>query len=1037
MAEAISAFGLAASILQVIDFSSNVVAKFWKFYRTTSDRSNECPDINSINSDLCRIVKDLQSSSDTSNNDAPLWKLARECQTAAEELQKILQSLLVAHSTTTSRKWNALKAAFRAVWKDEEIQSLRDRLERFKSQLILNLLCSIRESAQSSVEQQKELLQQMKAIQLNTDQIGSSVECLNTELLDSDGLGSLLLDFVTAKVASPNRRETNQWLRSEVVAAICRDSQDAAVVEHSSPSIPSWRENRLKDLFLTQLRYTLMEDREERIAEAYGNTFRWVFEDTTGDRQKWSNFKDWLAQGSGKSTLIKYICHEDTEMELTGEDSCAVLPMRCSRYLRQWARNCRLITAKFFFWNSGTALRMTQAGLFRTILAQILDQAPDVTAMAMPKRWEALCLFGEHTTLNHDWTEQELRNSLLSVTRALQHDTRLCLFVDGLDEFDGNHNSLISLFKEICATSSVKLCVASRPWVIFEDGFKHKPSLRLQDLTYPDIKLYISSHFIDDEGFALLLQRERAYAEQLIENIIEKAAGVFLWVTLVVTSLLRGMGHGDRISDLQTRLDALPPELEQLYDKMLYSLDPFYLEHAAQYFQLIRTTLHPLKVLSLGYADEEHSWSAAIMRPVSPITTSEATLLHETMRRRINSRCKGLLEISAAEKYIFQGLKRQDGTVSTEDNQELQHCTVQYLHRTVKDYIESDGAQKMLNSAIKSPYDPHLHLCASTLATLKTDQPITILDVHAGRFWGYVEEFLYHASRILPTNSLQMVEMMDDLNGTCACLARRKADEPSIVAYRDCKLLESGQWLALQHEGTLLGASSAHFLSLAVCYGIVGYVERRASKGCLVQTIEFRDTSKDSLSDGGVRNKNTPALVKAKINLHGRSELGELHHVHSLLLDAINRPTWKERLIVPTWKEHLTVPDPVMVACLLRKGANPNFPFLSGTVWDAVLRAVRAAIPYGLIHDTKLTWLQIVKMLLEFGAGEFVKFQRSKLLLDLEKVIQSAHLSARGLPLDFSGHWTSFCRDVGINKWPAPNQPYSITISTRGTVEAW
>lgn len=44
---------------------------------------------------------------------------------------------------------------------------------------------------------------------------------------------------------------------------------------------------------------------------------------------------------------------------------------------------------------------------------------------------------------------------------------------------------------------------------------------------------------------------EPRYADQLIENVVSKAAGVFLWVHLVMASLLAGMGFSDRVSDLQ------------------------------------------------------------------------------------------------------------------------------------------------------------------------------------------------------------------------------------------------------------------------------------------------------------------------------------------------------------------------------------------------------------------------------------------------------------------------------------------------------
>lgn len=99
----------------------------------------------------------------------------------------------------------------------------------------------------------------------------------------------------------------------------------------------------------------------------------------------------------------------------------------------------------------------------------------------------------------------------------------------------------------------------------------------------------------NDLRFDILRKRELAYSSELVENITIKSCGVFLWTRIAVASILSGIGHGDRVSDLQDRLDTLPEELEQLYDKILNSLDHFYVEHAAQLFSSLGRA-HPHQV---------------------------------------------------------------------------------------------------------------------------------------------------------------------------------------------------------------------------------------------------------------------------------------------------------------------------------------------------------------------------------------------------------------------------------------------------------
>ena len=237
----------------------------------------------------------------------------------------------------------------------------------------------------------------------------------------------------------------------------------------------------------------------------------------------------------------------------------------------------------------------------------------DAIAHASPLRWVALCLFNEDS---RPLSEAKLQTILGKAIAFVSSTMALCLFIDGLDEFDGQLDGLIKLVKETIQTSSVKVCVASRPWLVFEDALKDKPSLLLEDLTYDDIKLYVTSRFESDPNFSFLQETEAEFARDLVEKMVKKASGVFLWVNLVVSSLLNGMKSGDRVCDLQMRLDQLPSDLETLYDNILDNLDPFYLNHAAQYFYLMLACTTPPEALLLSFADEE-DLEFALKLPIS------------------------------------------------------------------------------------------------------------------------------------------------------------------------------------------------------------------------------------------------------------------------------------------------------------------------------------------------------------------------------------------------------------------------------------
>jgi hypothetical protein len=74
---------------------------------------------------------------------------------------------------------------------------------------------------------------------------------------------------------------------------------------------------------------------------------------------------------------------------------------------------------------------------------------------------------------------------------------RFCFIVDGLDEFDGDHDEIVEVFQAAASSQTVKICVSSRPLFVFEDVFKDSPKLRLQDLTQNDIFQYADGCLAD------------------------------------------------------------------------------------------------------------------------------------------------------------------------------------------------------------------------------------------------------------------------------------------------------------------------------------------------------------------------------------------------------------------------------------------------------------------------------------------------------------------------------------------------------------
>jgi hypothetical protein len=174
------------------------------------------------------------------------------------------------------------------------------------------------------------------------------------------------------------------------------------------------------------------------------------------------------------------------------------------QYLQSWAGDSELLMARYYFWNAGSELQKSREGLARTLLHQILHVKPELTARLFPKRCKVELLdviLETRTKTSSTWSWTELYAALIALSRESGGDFKLAFFIDGLDEFDGGHEDLVSLIQELHQQKHVKVCTSSRPWNIFVDAFSQNLSLKMQDLTSVDISYFTRQKFNLNKGF--------------------------------------------------------------------------------------------------------------------------------------------------------------------------------------------------------------------------------------------------------------------------------------------------------------------------------------------------------------------------------------------------------------------------------------------------------------------------------------------------------------------------------------------------------
>lgn len=281
--------------------------------------------------------------------------------------------------------------------------------------------------------------------------------------------------------------------------------------------------------------------------------------------------------------------------------------------------------------------------------------------------------------------------------------------------------------------------------------------------------------------------------------------------------------------------------------------------------------------------------------------TDEAILGRiDTIRRRVNCRCKGLIEVD-------------NGGVGYEAEQ-----TVQYLHRSVKDYVESPEVSAKITAA-SGTFDCHLRLCAANLAFLKTaflsSIPVTDFarDFENGlarKISRCVSRCLDAASAVKKQNISSMVAILDHLDETTQSMFSKDLLEDFFNMVTGTEKLSP--WLE-HHFGP-------RFLSLLVRKDVLVYVQEKAPLKSLVRRTESQSVSQFRT---GVRPWVKRFFSKVTKQVPENVVWKESHLWWPLLLDAyFSRP-----------------PKQAMVEYLLNNGANVNFQFKDDgtTVWTELL----------------------------------------------------------------------------------------------------
>jgi hypothetical protein len=428
---------------------------------------------------------------------------------------------------------------------------------------------------------------------------------------------------------------------------------------------------------LSSLENSQTRARYINVASSYDGAFQWLFnreivpfvdwleedQDTIGPSRPifWINGKP----GSGKSTLMKF----------------AMRDKRTQACLRTASGAAEWIILGFFFHDRGSHIQKSIEGMLQAVLHQLVSQLPILLNSVYPIYTE---LVQNQRNSNPVWTFDSLCEAWAAVTRQRTVPLRVCIFLDALDEHDGDNSQLANFIYQLLFGADekvvrIKICVASRTWNIFGEHFGTSPQFSIHEHTAGDIQAYSSERLsapvmsLGDETRLSLSPK----IQRLSSQVTSKARGVFIWVRIVVDELVKGIRDGTAFSLLEEKVSMMPEELGALYRHTLERISLDYIEEAYMMLQITLCSLTALPIETFMKCVSFARWGKI----------HEAS--EEEMIRQLISRSGGLLEIIKIVGSSTEILERVQSGVS-EPSEDVRHSTIN-SHQDDDDYLPFDS----------------------------------------------------------------------------------------------------------------------------------------------------------------------------------------------------------------------------------------------------------------------------------------------------------------------------------------------------------
>ncbi|KAF0328837.1 pfs domain-containing protein [Colletotrichum asianum] len=417
-------------------------------------------------------------------------------------------------------------------------------------------------------------------------------------------------DVICFEMEAADSHKFKQW--QEYAAATAA----AYAKELLSAISPEEIHRNHRSRFLDSLRFDEIDSRHSTIKTAHSKTCQWLLKHP--DYVRWLNVSEFINHhgilwirgkpGAGKSTIMKYAF---------------------SRAGWKTANNAAVIS--FFFNARGGSLEKSTEGMHRSLLLQLLEKLPELQEVLEGASTGGFLRSGSQT-----WSLSELKDFFSRAVAKLGQRQVTC-FIDALDECDEIEiRQMLDFFEDLGQNAAQNnigfyVCFSSRHYPYMDVQYGVRFTLEDQLGHEADLEEYVRGK---------MRSVTKKQADELTQEILGKASGVFMWVVLVIDILNKEFQRG-RMFAVKKRLQEIPPKLSDLFRDIL-TRDNENMDDLLLSIQWILFAKRPLQLEEYYFAlvagldrDSLAEWDTEQISGLAEMTKSKNAIvqfIHESVR---------------------------------------------------------------------------------------------------------------------------------------------------------------------------------------------------------------------------------------------------------------------------------------------------------------------------------------------------------------------------------------------------------------------